>query len=435
MVTDGNTSRSQARVAKGVPEKGGRWAAEARDESQSSLVQSWPAVGYESRPWIVDESASQSQKRKHAGPYQASVPSPIEYLNPDISPTVAADAEAAALEIVAFDTEVAELWGAAEIAPLSTILLRTESASSSQIENLTVGPRQLALAEIGEHSNRNARIVRANVEAMEAATSLAEGIGQDTILRMHRTLLEGHDEGAGLIRDQQVWIGGSGAGPHRASFVPPHHSRVEDNLADLIKFVERDDLPVVQQIAIAHAQFETIHPFTDGNGRTGRALVHAMIRNKGLSKRTTVPISAGLLADTDAYYQALTSYRDGDVEPIIREFSRATSLSTTNGRHLVSDLHDVSTDWHARIEHLRSDAAARRLTTALINQPVVNNAYVASALGTSVPGAQRAINALVEADILTQTSEGARNRVWQAQDVLEALDEFGARIKRNKHTG
>lgn len=413
MVTDNRNSRSPAGVAK--------------------LSNSWPAVGYESRPWFVSEEASRTQQRKHAGPYQASVPASIEHLDPEVSSAVAADAEAAALEIISFDAEVAELWGAAEIAPLSTILLRTESASSSQIENLTVGARQLALAEIGERSNRNARIVRANVEAMEAATSLAEDIDEEAILRMHRTLLEGHDEGAGLIRDQQVWIGGGDAGPHRASFVPPHHSRVDDNLADLIEFIERDDLPVVQQVAIAHAQFETIHPFTDGNGRTGRALVHAMIRNKGLSKRTTVPISAGLLADTDGYYGALTSYREGDVEPIIREFSRATTLSTNNGRHLVSDLHDIAKDWDARIEHLRSDAAARRLTTALISQPVVNNAYVASALGTSVPGAQRAINALVDAEILTQTSEGARNRVWQAREVLEALDEFGARIKRSKH--
>ena len=435
MVTGNRNSRSQSRVAKGVPQKGGRWIANERSESEVSLSNSWPAVKYEPRPWAVNESASRSQQRKHAGTYQASILASIENLNPGVSDDVAAEAETAALDIISFDAEVAELWGASEIAPLSTILLRTESASSSQIENLTVGARQLALAEIGERTNRNARIVRANVEAMEAATSLAENIDEETILKMHRTLMEGHDEGAGLIRDQQVWIGGSDVGPHRASFVPPHHSRVDDNLADLIEFVQRRDLPAVQQVAIAHAQFETIHPFTDGNGRTGRALVHAMIRNKGLSKRITVPISAGLLADTDGYYNALSSYREGDVDPIVREFSRATTLSITNGRQLVTDLHEVSKDWEERIGHLRSDASARRLATSLISQPVVNNSYVASALGTSVPGAQRAINALVDAEILMQTTEGARNRVWQAQEVLEALDEFGARIKRSKHHG
>ncbi len=395
----------------------------------------WPPVTYESRQWTVADHASHSQRRKHAGPYRASVPARIAHRSPDVSPSVAAAAEGAAREIISFDAEVAELWGTTGITPLSTVLLRTESASSSQIENLTVGARQLALAEIGAKATRNARIVAANVEAMQAATSLAEGIDADSLLRMHRTLLAGHDPEAGHVRDEQVWIGGSATGPHRASFIPPHHSLVDEGLRDLIAFCARDDLPVVQQVAVAHAQFETIHPFTDGNGRTGRALVHAMIRNRRLSRRTTVPISAGLLADTDAYYEALTSYRLGDVEPIVTEFCRATTLSTANGRLLVKDLHDLSTDWDERVSHLRADAAARRLTTTLISQPVITNAYVASALGTSVPGAQRAINALVDASILSQTGEGARNRVWQAPEVLEALDDFGARIKRSKHHG
>lgn len=388
---------------------------------------------YETHPWSVDESASQSQRRKHAGPYRASVPPHIRSLRPRASVETAAEAEAAALDIASFDAEVTQVWGVAEIAPLSTILLRTESASSSQIETLTVGARQLALAELGERTNRNARTVRANVEAMEAATSLAQNVDVTSILTMHRTLLEGHDEGAGRIREEQVWIGGSGAGPHNADFVPPHHARVAGSLADLVDFCDRRDLPVIQQIAVAHAQFETIHPFTDGNGRTGRALVHALMRNKGLSKRTTIPISAGLLADTDAYFQALTSYRDGDIDPIIHEFSKATTLSTTNGRRLVEDLHDVTTDWNVRIQRLRSDAAARRLATTLISQPVVNQVFVSASLGISAPAALRAIKALADQDILRQTTEGARNRVWQAPEVLEALDDFGARIRRGTY--
>ncbi|KAA1380758.1 Fic family protein [Aeromicrobium fastidiosum] len=399
----------------------------------STHGESWPPVEHESRPWTVADSASQSQKRKHAGPYLAAVPPHIATLTPAVPASVAAAAEAAAREIISFDRDVSELWGAAEIAPMSTILLRTESASSSQIENLTVGARQLALAEIGVRSVRNARIVKANVDAMEAATSLADAIETPTVLHMHQTLLQGHDPDAGHLRDQQVWIGGSGTGPHRADFIAPHHSRVADGLTDLMAFCRRDDIPVIQQLAVAHAQFETIHPFTDGNGRTGRALLHAMIRNKRLSRRTTVPISAGLLADTDSYYDALTSYREGDVRPIVEQLCRATALATSNGRHLVRELHEISVDWDRRLAHLRSDAAARRLAKTLISQPAVNNAYVVSTLGTSVPGAQRAVNALVDAGILTQTSEGTRNRVWQAPEVLEALDEFGARIRRTRH--
>ncbi len=90
------------------------------------------------------------------------------------------------------------------------------------------------------------------------------------------------------------------------------HDRVSAAISDLIRFLRRDDLPVLPQAAIAHAQFETIHPFTDGNGRAGRALLHSMLRSKALTRSVTVPVSAGLLADTGAYFEALTAYREGD---------------------------------------------------------------------------------------------------------------------------
>jgi Fic/DOC family len=96
------------------------------------------------------------------------------------------------------------------------------------------------------------------------------------------TLLRGSQpEHAGKWRDQPVWIGGGDLSPHNADFVPPHHSRVEPAIADLVRFMDRDDMPPLVQAAIAHAQFETIHPFPDGNGRTGRALVQSLLRGKG----------------------------------------------------------------------------------------------------------------------------------------------------------
>ena len=108
---------------------------------------------------------------------------------------------------------------------------------------------------------------------------------------------------AGRWRDEQVWIGGDSFGPHDAEFVPPHHARVPALMADLIKFTSRADLPLLSQAAIAHAQFETVHPFADGNGRTGRALIHAMLRGHRLTRNVTVPVSAGLLTDTRSYFR------------------------------------------------------------------------------------------------------------------------------------
>ena len=113
--------------------------------------------------------------------------------------------------------------------------------------------------------------------------------------------------------------------PIGATFVGPRHELVPGAVDDLIAFTQRDDISALPQIAVAHAQFETIHPFTDGNGRTGRALVQALLRNKGLTRQVTVPVSAGLLAGTDAYFDALTSYRSGDAAPIVERFTEAST--------------------------------------------------------------------------------------------------------------
>jgi fido (protein-threonine AMPylation protein) len=100
---------------------------------------------------------------------------------------------------------------------------------------------------------------------------------------MHRALVERFEPDiAGRWRREQVWIGGGRISSHNAAFVPPRADRVPGAIDDLVAFAHRDDIPALSHAAIAHAQFETIHPFPDGNGRTGRALIHAMIRNRAL---------------------------------------------------------------------------------------------------------------------------------------------------------
>lgn len=330
-----------------------------------------------------------------------------------------------------FDSYVESKWGAGpgSISPMDSILLRSESASSSQIENLTVGARQLALFEPGEKAARNARLVAANVRAMEAALEGSGEVSLPTILEVHRCLLESEDPEAGNLRNQQVWIGGSNVGPHEASFIPPHHDRVPAALDDLVAFCHRDDLPPLIQAAIAHAHFETIHPFTDGNGRTGRALVQIMLRNTEVTGTATVPVSAGLLVDTDRYFAALTSFRGGDPRPIIVEFSNASFYAAREGRILVDDLEAIRSDSASRIR-ARADATVWRLNDLLVSQPVVNTTYVAERLGVSKVAAQAAIDRLVEANALTESTNKVRHRVWQAVEILTRLDEFAARIKR-----
>ncbi len=389
----------------------------------------WPALHYEERPWhsVQDEYGSRTQKRRATGPYKVAVPAHIANRDIPLESELHALTEDAASELARFDAEVGQ-----NAAPFASILLRTESSSSSEIENLTTGARQIALAELGRNASRNAQLIIGNVRAMQAALALSEAMDSNGILEIHRALLEhSNPDIVGHWRDQQVWIGGGNLGPHTAQFVPPHHDRVPDLMEDLAVFANRTDLPVLAQTAIAHAQFETIHPFPDGNGRVGRALIQAMLRGGQLTRNVAVPVSAGLLHDTSRYFDALGAYRSGDIVPIVQAIAEACFAAVHNGRILVNDLEDTRIQWRARIV-ARSDSAAHRLADVLFRQPVIDSSNAAAALGISTVNAQVAIDRLITAGILTQITDGRRNRIWQAKDVLQALDEFAARAKRRR---
>ncbi|WP_265521228.1 Fic family protein [Oerskovia flava] len=397
----------------------------------------WPAVTWEEHPWhlYADAPVSRRQRSTHHGPYRAAVTAPIADRDLALPAALVAECEDAATEIARFDAETDATLGTAEIAPLPSVLLRSESAASSQIEHLTVGARQLALAELGEHATRNATTVAGNVHAMQAAVELADRIDDTTILTVHRALMGERDPQAGRWRTEQVWIGGTSAGPHLADFVAVHHTRVPAAIDDLVTFARRTDLPVLAHAAVLHAQFETIHPFTDGNGRTGRALVHAMLRHARLTRRLTVPVSAGLLSDVDRYFDALTAYRAGDPAPIVDRVNDAVLAAVGHGRRLVGELETIRVGWRDALP-ARRGAAAWGALDVVLGQPVVNVRYVAQRLDVSLTAAQTAVDQLVDLGALAPT-DGARrrNRTWQAPQVLRALDDFAARAGRRRRAG
>lgn len=317
---------------------------------------------------------------------------------------------------------------------MTAILLRTESASSSQIEQLTTSAKQLALAEINEGEKTNALVVVGNVHAMEAALKLATDISEDSVRAMHRSLmLHQHDfpqQEAGQFRTEQVWIGPGTAGPRTADFVAPHHRHIPESIADLVRFIARPDLPVLVQVAVAHAQFETIHPFTDGNGRTGRALAQSILRNKGLVASTAVPLSAGLLVNTDRYFSALDAFRTGDAGPIIREFAAASRIAAVSGMKLVDDLSNEINESRGKLNGLRSDAAAWKILPQLVGQPAVNTKFLMGTLGMGEMAALRALNTLTQRGILTETTGKSRGRVWEHRGIFKILDQYAADIRR-----
>jgi len=393
------------------------------------------AVRWEQHPWHTDAPPSSRRERLRArGPYEASIPTDIADRRFELAPEVQSEAADAEAEIVRFDAEISHglpgISENSEFAPLASVLLRTESASSSQIENVTAGAKALALASIQERSGPNAELVVGNVEAMTTALDLSDDLSVETILRAHAALMRTqHGAQPGRFRDEQVWIGGSGSTPHSALFVPPHPDRVGSSLADLMAFCDRTDIPPLTHASIAHAQFETIHPFIDGNGRTGRVLVHAMLRRAGLTRRLTVPVSAGLLVDTASYFDALTEYRLGNPAPIVSRFSTAAFAAVANGRELIDDLSETFTAWRGSVQ-ARSDAAAWRVLPLLLRQPAITVKTVQATVGVSQPAAQNAINELLRADIVQPASQNRRNRVWIAPDVIDALDRFAERAGR-----
>lgn len=401
---------------------------EGTDIDASAGPVGWSAITYELRPWSIspEASVSRSARRTHTGPYDAAVPRAISQITDlGIDARTLALAEEASAEIVRFDAELG-----ADIAPFSSILLRSESAASSQIENLTASAKSIALAELGDPSKHNAGVIVANTRAMEAAVGLADRLDEGAIIEMHRELLGlTHPEWVGRWRTEQVWIQGSSVGPHGATFVPPHQERVPPAMEDLVAFVARDDLPVLAQAAIAHAQFETIHPFPDGNGRTGRSLIHALLRAKGLTRFVTIPISAGLLTDTDRYFDALTAFRDGDPAAIVERLAEASFAAIGNGRELVDDLAAICAGWTERIS-ARRDAAIWLIVDRLTRQPVIDSPMMQAELGRSAAPINAAIETLADLGILQKVSGNHRYRKWAAGEVLDALDQFAARAGR-----
>jgi len=390
-----------------------------------------PPLTFEDHTWnVTDEGASRAARERNSGPYQSAITPEIRELAFVFPGDLAADIDEAVVALTRFDTHATSILGEGEVAPMSAILLRTESTSSSNIEQITAGARQLALAELGESGSENANLVVGNVRAMEAALALADDLSVENILNMHGELLAHEPQWAGRYRDGLVWVGGEKYGPRLATHVAPQRSLIPAAMDDLVAFLARTDIPTVAQAAIAHAQFETIHPFSDGNGRAGRALVHAVYRANGVVARMTAPVSAGLLRDTEAYFAALTSYRRGDAAAIVGQFAAASRYAAARGTRLVDDLARESRESLDRIADTRSDAAARRVVPLLIGRPVVTSAYVQERLDLTERSTFRALDTLVGRGVLEERQGRSRSRVYAHPGILSVLDEFAADIRR-----
>lgn len=390
------------------------------------------------RRWHSSLDSGLSRKDRQGCEYEAYVPDPLVGRTFRLDGSVAADVADAERAIATLDASAAAL---ANTEALARLLLRAESVASSFIEGLVVGGRRLLRAEAARVAGETdidvtADEVLGNIDAMTWAVeslSAAGTVTADGLLEVHgrllsRTRLREH---AGQIRSVQNWIGGSSFNPCSAAFVPPPPEQVEGLLADLCAFVNDDELPAVAQAAIAHAQFETIHPFVDGNGRTGRALIHVVLRRRGVAPRILPPISLVLATWSRSYIEGLTATRyrgRADSSAAHEGINSWVGLFASACRRAVDDavafeerVTTIQREWRAAAGTARRGSAADLLIGALPGAPVVSVSSAADLIGRTFQATNEAMNRLEAVGVVRQVNVGRRNRAFEAPAIIDAF--------------
>ena len=346
-----------------------------------------------------------------------------------------ADAEAA---VVRLNTSAEAL---ADTEALAGLLLRAESVASSRIEGLEIVGRRLLRADAARRLGEAPRDVTAtevlgNIDAMVwGVEAIAEGdpITVEVVLEVHRRLVAGTslEPHGGLFRTVQNWIGGSGYNPCSAAFVPPPPEAVASLMDDLCEFCNDDSLPPLAQAALAHVQFETVHPFIDGNGRTGRALLHLVLRRRGLGLRVVPPISLVLATWSRDYIAGLSGFRHegaADSPEALAGLNRWISFVAAACRRAVDDatafeerVGALQASWRERVGRARRGSSVHLLIDALPAAPVLTTATAAELIGRSVQATGQAVERLVAAGVLKQVTVGKRNRAFEAPELIEAF--------------
>ncbi len=397
---------------------------------------------YEELTW---QGSPTGQTRRERTPcsYRAYVPDPLAERVLALPTDLAADLSDADRAVGALQDRQT---GLASVESVARLLLRAEAVGSSYIEGLQVSARRLAKEEFAERtglptSDDTARAVLGNVRAMGGALELADlerPITVEDLCALHRELLAGtrDEHWGGVVRQEQNWIGG--VNPCRAAYVPPPYEHVSGLLEDLCSYISGDDHPPIVQAALAHAQFETIHPFVDGNGRVGRALIHLVLRRRGLAPNFVPAVSLVLATNAGAYIAGLVSFRyEAPAEdPVgaesaiqwIDAFVNALLRACADAAEFANQLDQLEELWRQAARPVRRSSAADLLLSVLPGIPILTVETAAEAIGRSRKRTNDAVNHLHACGVLRQGTVGRRNRVFEVADLLDAITQFERRL-------
>ena len=381
--------------------------------------------------WRYDPTLYAPPRYRRACEYETFIPEPLADLSislPGDVIAVVSDAERAIATLNSKDDPA--------LRPLARLLLRTESIASSKVEGMQVDARALARAEVadetGRHVGPDAAEVLANIDAMQLAVehaSATHNMVPADLVAIHRALLERtpNRAAAGRFRTKQNWIGGNDYNPCRADFVPPPHDEVPAALDDLCSFCDGDTLSPLVQCAIAHAQFETVHPFEDGNGRVGRALVQVILRRRGLAPTFVPPISVVLARNKSHYIRGLVLFREDRLDEWLSIFASAAAQAATLASRYAGRVAELQERWRKQLSKantLRADSAAWVIIDVLPAHPFVTVAVAATAAKRTKPAVNHAIQQLAKAGVLKPVSSSKRNRAWEAVGLVDLIAEF-----------
>lgn len=393
---------------------------------------------YVDRIWEPQDTFGMSRKDRAGGRYRAFVPDELDPALTPLSPAAERAAQDALQALTRADERVGKNGQF-----LNHLLIRSESISSSWIEGNRVTPKRLAIAELLRQGKPVALDVVANVRATEDAIAALADHTRPIQVTDIEVLQHTIEPGLALgIRTEQNWVGGPGYSPLRADFIPPPETEVGRLVGNLAEFVTATEGNPVVRAAIAHAQFETIHPFVDGNGRTGRALIHTVLKRADALRNILIPISTVFAGAKNAYIDGLTTYRAERVDEWVIAFSQAAELAAANAVRLADDVQrlDIETleqliEWRTRQQlspaRPRRDAVALRILGRLATEPVLTADSVATAHGVSNVAAHKALTQLGDAGVLSRnTDHKGRVVCWSADRhlALVALTERSNRV-------
>lgn len=398
------------------------------------------------RQWVTEDVTITGKRKTTASEYAAYVPDLLtgrQFVFTGECTAHLAEAETAIRSLTANAVVLHRTDG------LARLLLRAEAQASSRIEGVVIGAHRLLQAEAardlntGEVPDSVAQEVLANIDAMNLAMELADierTVTVDTFIRIHERILQSSDlnEYAGKLRTAQSWIGGNAYHPCDAAFVPPPPDEVPALLEDLAAFCNDTSLPAVAHAAIAHAQFETIHPFVDGNGRTGRAIIHVMLRRRGLAPSWCPPVSLVLATLKDDYMRALDGFHSTEapdspaaiagVDAWVSFFAEACTRSVHDALLFEERVGALQAQWRERMAPVRRGSSVDLLIEALPRTVILTVNEAAKILGRSFTAANAAIDELVKAKILRQVTIGKRNRAFESHEVIAAFTQLERRL-------